>query len=99
MQASANRLDLEAIERVVSGEGHYLGEDMTLDLMRTEYVYPTLGDRQSVADWTEAGRQSIWDRARVRVADLMHNDPEHLPTRIEQTIRERFDIQLDTEKT
>ena len=33
-------IDLEAINRVVTGEGHYLGEPQTLALMKTEYVYP-----------------------------------------------------------
>ena len=33
-------IDLEMIERVATGEGHYLGEAQTLARMRTEYAYP-----------------------------------------------------------
>ena len=54
IDVSPSRLDLAAMERVVAGDGHYLGEEMTRNLMRSEYVYPQLGDRQSVAEWTEA---------------------------------------------
>ena len=39
------------IDRVVTGEGHYLGEPQTLERMKTEYVYPQLADRQSVSEW------------------------------------------------
>jgi trimethylamine--corrinoid protein Co-methyltransferase len=41
-------LDISNIEHVVTGEGHYLGEPQTLALMKSEFVYPLLGDRQSV---------------------------------------------------
>ena len=92
-------LDLAAIERVVTGEGHYLGEPQTLDLMKTEYVYPTLGDRLSVSDWVEDGRKSIWDRARERVAEILAGGaPGHLPAAADRAIRERFPIKLEREE-
>ena len=88
-------LDLEAIERVVTGEGHYLGEAQTLALMKTEYVYPRLGDRTSVSEWVEGGRKSIWDKARDQVSDILAGDaPDHLPPAADQAIRERFPIRL-----
>lgn len=88
-------LDLEAIERVVTGEGHYLGEPQTLALMKTEYVYPRLGDRASVSDWVDGGRKSIWERARERVAEILAGEaPDHLPAAADRAIRERFPIRL-----
>lgn len=90
-----DRLDLDEMERVVTGEGHYLGEAKTLSLMRSEYLYPVLGDRQSVADWADAGREDIWTRAERQVAVLLENEPGHLPPRIEQSIRQHFDIHLN----
>lgn len=94
-------LDLEAIERVVTGEGHYLGEAQTLALMKTEYVYPRLGDRSSVSEWIVAGRNSIWDRARDQVSKILASDaPEHLSPGADQNIRARFPIRLnDLEKS
>ncbi|MEM7561661.1 MAG: trimethylamine methyltransferase family protein [Pseudomonadota bacterium] len=95
IEVSDDLLDLESIERVVSGEGHFLGEPQTLKLMKTEYVYPELGDRQSVADWLEAGAETIWQRACDQVNDIRHqHQPEHLTTQSEKAIREKFDIKL-----
>jgi len=92
-------LDLEAIERVVIGEGHYLGEPQTLALMKTEYVYPALGDRQSVGDWIKAGRTTIWDRARNKVSEILAaGPPDHLPPAADAAIRADFPIKLDLEE-
>ncbi len=97
VEVTSDLLDLDVCETVVTGEGHYLGQAQTLDLMKTQYVYPVLGDRQSVADWTAAGGRSIWDRAQDRVREIMSEPPEHLPARIEREIRTRFDIRLGWE--
>ena len=86
---------LDAVERVVTGDGHYLGESQTLSLMKTEYVYPSLGDRRSVDEWIDAGQSSIWDRARGRVAEILAADPpDHLSPAADRAIRERFPILL-----
>ena len=53
-----------------------------------------LGDRRSVADWTDAGSPDIWDRARTEVKRISATEPEHLPMDIEDKIRERFSIHL-----
>ncbi|MEM7120274.1 MAG: trimethylamine methyltransferase family protein [Pseudomonadota bacterium] len=88
-------IDLDMIERVVTGPGHYLGEDQTLALMKSEYTYPDLGDRQSIADWTDDGAKSIWQRARQRVAEIDKADPpSHLPADREARIRVAFPIHL-----
>jgi len=88
-------LDLEVTESVVTGDGHYLGHEQTLELMRTEYVYPELGDRASVAEWIAGGESSIWDRAQARVAEITSaGSPGHLPPEAEAAIRARFDIEL-----
>jgi len=91
---SPGMIDLDTIEQVVTGDGHYLGADQTLKLMKSEYTYPVLGDRQSVSDWKDAGRLSIWDRAQTMVADILSNEPGHLPQSAERAIRDRFDIKL-----
>ncbi|MDE0657490.1 MAG: trimethylamine methyltransferase family protein, partial [Acidimicrobiaceae bacterium] len=93
IDVTADALDLAMVEAVVTGDGHYLGHPQTLDLMRTEYVYPTIGDRASVADWEIAGRPAIWDRARQRVSDILSaGRPDHLPAGAEESIRSAFDI-------
>ncbi len=96
IEVSDELLDLDSIERVVSGEGHYLGEPQTLQLMKTEYVYPTLADRQSVADWIDAGSQSVWDRAKKQVRQILDSEaPQHLSTQADVKIHATFDIKLN----
>ncbi len=88
-------IDLTSIERVVTGEGHYLGEAQTLALMKTEYVYPRLADRSGVAEWLEAGGRSMWDRARARTAEILSMEPpDHLARAADLAIRERFPVRL-----
>ncbi|MFY0622889.1 MAG: trimethylamine methyltransferase family protein [Pelagimonas sp.] len=88
-------VDLDLIEEVVTGEGHYLGTAQTLDLMTKEYVYPALGDRQSVNDWLESGARTIWDKAKSRVAEIEAMPaPDHLPKEIEAALRARLPIYL-----
>ncbi len=95
VDVSADALDLSAIERVVTQDGHYLGEEETLKRMKTEYLYPSLADRQSVADWIDDGRQTIWDRARARVEQIRAAPPPtHLSPQAEARIRARFPIRL-----
>lgn len=89
-------LDLAIIEEVVGGEGHYLGSAQTLELMRSEYVYPDLGDRRSVDEWVSAGEPSLWDRAGERVRDILAiGRPGHLDPAHEAAIRSAFPIHLE----
>lgn len=87
-------IDLDRIEAVATGEGHYLGEAQTLELMKTEYTYPSLGNRQSISDWTDAGARTIWDVAVERTVELLTQHPTHLPKDREAAIRAAFDIRL-----
>ena len=95
IELDEDALDLDAIERVVTGEGHYLGETQTLARMKTDYVYPNLADRQSVDDWVDAGQQSVWERAQFRVSEILNGDePHHLHKEAERKIREALPIRL-----
>ncbi|MEO1194164.1 MAG: trimethylamine methyltransferase family protein [Pseudomonadota bacterium] len=96
VEVSPAALDLAAIERVVTEAGHYLGEAETLARMKTEYSYPSLADRQNLQDWIDGGRQTIWDKARGRVADILAGPPpRHLSAEAEAAIRARFPIKLE----
>ncbi|WP_299375503.1 trimethylamine methyltransferase family protein [uncultured Tateyamaria sp.] len=95
IEVSAATLDLAATDRVVTQAGHYLGEAETLKRMKSDFHYPALADRQSVTDWVEAGRLSIWDHARTRVAQIRAAPPPtHLSAAAEARIRAAFPIQL-----
>lgn len=95
IEVNTATLDLEAIERVVTHDGHYLGESETLKRMKSDYHYPALADRHSVNDWIDAGRPSIWDQARSRVGEILAaTPPNHLSADAEARIRARFPIHL-----
>ena len=94
IEVSGDALDLEMIERVATGEGHYLAEAQTLARMKTDYVYPSLADRRSVSEWQQAGSPSLWDRARARVSAILAEPPTHLDRAVEQRLREHFPIHL-----
>jgi len=95
VEINDDMLDLNNIERVVSGEGHYLGEPQTLQLMKTEYTYPGLSDRQSVDDWIESGSETIWQRAQNGVQHILKQDrASYIPSAYDSMIRDQFDIKL-----
>ncbi len=97
IEMADDAIDIDMIESVATGPGHYLGEAQTLDRMKSEYVYPKLADRQSVHDWQEAGRPAILERAQALVADMIRDAPDHLPRDREQAIRDAFEIHLPKE--
>lgn len=95
VEISPGAIDLDMIDHVVSGPGHYLGEGQTLSLMKTEYTYPSLGDRKSISDWQDDGKKTVWDRAVEQVRDMNTQPvPSHLPPDREARIREAFSIHL-----
>lgn len=95
IEVSEATLDIKAMERVVTNDGHYLGEGETLKRMKSDYHYPALANRQSVNDWIEAGRLSIWDQARARVSEILAAPPAtHLSAAAEAKIRANFPIHL-----
>ena len=97
IEVSEATLDLEAIERVVTQDGHYLGESETLKRMKSDFYYPALGSRQSVTDWVDGGQQTVWDRACARVRDILAAPPaSHLDPQAEAAIRAKFPIHLKT---
>ncbi len=91
-------LDLDIVESVVSGDGHYLGHEQTLSLMRSEYVYPSLGDRRSVDEWLDAGSPTLWAEAQRRVADILAAGAAgHLSPKRGAAIQSAFGVELPKE--
>jgi trimethylamine--corrinoid protein Co-methyltransferase len=89
-------LSYDVIEQVVHGEGHYLRSEQTLNLMRTEYEYPSLANRQTPGEWEEAGSPDIRQAAGERVrAILSRHYPEYIDPQLDARIRERFPILID----
>jgi trimethylamine--corrinoid protein Co-methyltransferase len=65
-------------------------------MMRSEYVYPNILDRQSTTMWKEAGSPEIRASAAQKVRDILSTHyPTYIDPATEQKIRDRFPILLD----
>jgi trimethylamine--corrinoid protein Co-methyltransferase len=96
IEVTEDAVSLDMMRSVcLDGPGHYLGEDQTLNLMQTEYVYPTLGDRTSPKEWAEVGKPDLVQAAKARKeAILAETSRAHLDPVVDAAIRARFNIHL-----
>lgn len=96
IEVNDDTLALEAMRATcLGGPGHYLGQDQTLRLMQTEYVYPAVADRTSPKEWDEQGKPNLLDKARARKnALLAMGSKAQLDPVKDAKIRARFPILL-----
>ena len=79
----------------MSGPGHYLGHNQTINLMQTEYVYPAIADRSSPKEWEELGKPNLLEVARQRKEDILANPhSSHISDALDAELRARFKILL-----
>jgi trimethylamine--corrinoid protein Co-methyltransferase len=99
IEITPDKLSVETIGSVIYGDGHFLGQDQTLSIMQSEYIYPEVGDRLSPADWFDAGATTVDERARLHVHDVLSTHfPSHISPEVDAAIREQFDIYLPVEE-
>ncbi len=95
VEASPENLAIDVIADVCRGEGHYLGHRQTLARMKRDYLYPTLADRGSPAEWERAGAEDLRSRARRRAKEILaERHPDHLSDEHDRAIRRRHDVLL-----
>lgn len=95
VEATGENVSAEVITNASLGEGHYLGHQDTLNRMKADYTYPEIADRQSPSDWRDAGGMDIYSRAKIRVQEILAQDPRTvIPKHIDRELRDRFDILL-----
>jgi trimethylamine--corrinoid protein Co-methyltransferase len=96
IDVSEEKLSFETIKDVcLNGPGHYLGSGQTLQLMQSDYLYPSIGDRRSPNDWTERGALDVAARAKAKVAEILANHhPQHVAEAIDAEIRRKFPVRL-----
>lgn len=98
IEVNDETLSFDVIKDVVFGTGHYLGHEQTLRLMKTEYLYPELADRQTVGAWEEDGHKTMYEKAHERVQVMLADYyPQRIDPAIDARIRERFPIRLNPE--
>ncbi len=95
IEVTDDTLSVNMINDTARNVGHYLGNTQTLALMETEYVYPSLADRESTTIWTEQGSTDMYERAKVHVSNVMENNyPAHISDEADARVRELFPIRL-----
>jgi len=95
VEATPETIGTEVIAEVCRGEGHYLGHAQTLDRMKSDYVYPEVGDRRSPTEWEDDGATDIRSRARDRTKEILgRHFPDHLDDATDRVLREHYDLLL-----
>jgi trimethylamine--corrinoid protein Co-methyltransferase len=98
IEVNDETLSYEVIEQTVLGPNHFLGAEQTLSLMQTEYLYPKLGDRSSLADWEFRGSPNLMALAAARVREIMGSHyPAPIAQELDAALRARYDIRLPAE--
>ena len=99
VEVTNDTLSLDTIRAVVEGDGHFLGDEQTLRLMQSEYLYPSLGDRSSPKEWVENGKPVLLALAQQTVRQVLSSyRPAHIPLAVHEEIRRRFPIRLPLEE-
>jgi len=93
IEVNEETLSYKVIENAVHGEGHFLREEQTLQLMRSEYEYPDLADRLPPSEWEEGGSLDIREQAAIRVREIMSSHhPDYIDPATDKKIRDKFPI-------
>ena len=86
---------VDIIQRAVSGDGHFLGDPNTIELMETEYLYPKIFDRTTSDVWEAQGGQDIRERARKVTQSILETHyPSYIDEKLDAELRKKFPIQL-----
>jgi len=95
IEISDETLSVDVIRNAVHGDGHFLREPQTLELMRSEYEYPHLADRQPPNQWEDGGSPDIRQLAGMRVREILSTHyPQHIDAATDAKIRARYRILL-----
>ena len=96
VEVTEDTLGFEAIREAITGEGHFLGGDHTMQAMQTEHFYPSLADREDPTTWEEQGGSEMWERARVRTREILdRHRPQYIDEVTDARIRSQYNILLE----
>jgi trimethylamine--corrinoid protein Co-methyltransferase len=90
IEVTDETLAVDLIESIGPG-GNFLTEAHTVMNMMNEFYHPTLADRTLYEEWESSGRNSIKDRARQKLEELMTtHKPCYITDEQDKTIRANF---------
>jgi trimethylamine--corrinoid protein Co-methyltransferase len=97
IDVTEDSVSLDAMKTVcMGGPGHYLGTQQTLNLMQTEYIYPTVGNRMSPKEWIEADRPDLLETAIARKEKILANAKPLVHPDVDQAVRAKYNIYFST---
>ena len=70
MEVNEKTLALDLIDKVGPG-GHFLGEEHTMETLKTETFFPDLMDRQRYENWEKDGKKRLEERANEKAIDIL----------------------------
>jgi trimethylamine--corrinoid protein Co-methyltransferase len=95
IEVTDETLSYDVIKDSIYGVGHFLGQEQTLELMQTEYLYPDLADRRTPGEWENSGKKDIYELAHEKAKKMLADYyPEHIKPEVDQRIRDKFDIRI-----
>lgn len=91
IEVTEDSTSIEAMKEVcLGGPGHYLGSQQTLELMQTEYVYPSVANRMSPKEWNEAGKPLLLDTAIRRKQEILSKAGSMIDPAVDAAIRATY---------
>lgn len=98
IEVTDETLSYDVIKEAVFGSGHYLGNQQTLELMQSEYLYPEVADRLTPGAWEELGSKTLYEQAHERVGEMLAGYyPSYIDSAADKRIRDRFPIRLQAD--
>lgn len=93
IEVNEDTLAFDVIEEF-GATGNYLFSEHTVEYMRSEFVLPTLADRNLRQTWEEMGMEDIREKARKKAKQILSESSwkNELPAEVDREIRKKFPI-------
>lgn len=94
-EISDKTISFQSIASVIKGDGHFLGQPETYARMKSDFLYPNLADRSTIAEWVASGATDLGRRADDHARSLLAEPwPDHLDPVLIAGFCDRYDIQF-----
>jgi trimethylamine--corrinoid protein Co-methyltransferase len=99
IEVSSDTLSVTRISDAVRGDGHFLGQSETYQRMKSDFVYPDLADRRPPELWQSDPGPDLGQKAKDTALEILATHfPNHLSLDIQDLLRQKFAIELPTER-
>jgi len=97
IEVSDETLSIDTIHKCALDPGHFLGNEQTLSVMESEYLYPKLMDRSPSGQWEAEGAPDLFERSKKVSREILASHyPNYFDSRADAIIRERFPIKISS---